>query len=130
MPIFGKKSKERLATCDDRLQIICNEAIKVFDFTVLEGHRDEETQNRLFWEGKSKLQFPNSKHNTSPSRAIDIAPYPIDWDDKERFGRLAGLMFGIAFKNGVQLRWGGTWSGLEGKNKSGFYDLPHFEIVT
>ena len=132
MPKFGRKSLERLETCDVRLQDICNHAIKVFDFTVLEGYRDEETQQRLFWEGKSKLQFPNSKHNTNPSKAIDVAPWNngINWADKEAFARLAGLMFGVASMKGIQLRWGGTWGGLQGKNKSGFYDLPHFEIVT
>lgn len=128
MPQFGKKSKERLATCDPCLQEICNEAIKVFDFTVLEGHRDEEMQNKLYSEGKSKLRYPDSKHNTSPSKAIDIIPYPIDWQDTERFARLAGLIFGIAHSKGINLRWGGTWKGLDG-GLADFADMPHFEIA-
>ena len=39
-------------------------------------------------EGRSKLSWLESKHNCEPSRAVDIAPYPIDWDDRERFSHL------------------------------------------
>lgn len=129
MPKFGKKSKERLFTCHQKLQLICFEAISVMDFTVLEGHRTEKKQNQLFAEGKSQLEYPMSKHNRSPSLAVDIAPWPIDWEDRERFYMLAGLMFGIAAKHGITLRWGGTWGGPDDKNTSGFFDGPHFEIV-
>ena len=55
MPRFGRKSKERLATCDKRLQDVFNEVIKHVDCSVLEGNRNEERQNKLFDEGKQKL---------------------------------------------------------------------------
>ena len=74
MPYFGRLSTQRLSTCDERLQDICNEAIKVYDFSVLCGHRDEIEQKKLFREGKSKLEYPHSKHNSIPSLAVDIAP--------------------------------------------------------
>ena len=74
MPVFGKRSLQKLETCDPRLQEICKEAIKVMDFTVLCGHRAEDEQNRVYNEGKSKLQWPKSKHNSKPSIAIDLAP--------------------------------------------------------
>ena len=55
MPKFGKKSKLRLLTCDYRLQEVFKEVIKKVDCSVLEGHRNEERQNKLFKEGKLKL---------------------------------------------------------------------------
>ena len=51
MPKFGSKSRERLATCDDRLQAIANEVIKHVDCTVLCGHRNEEDQNAAVAKG-------------------------------------------------------------------------------
>ena len=67
MPKFGKRSLERLETCCVELQNILHEVIKVYDISVLEGFRDEERQNQLFDEGKSKLRFPDGKHNKNPS---------------------------------------------------------------
>lgn len=79
MPKFGKRSKENLATVDERLQAIHNKVIEWFDHTVTEGHRGEEAQNKAFKEGKSKIKFPDGKHNKIPSLATDSAPYPIDF---------------------------------------------------
>lgn len=129
MPKFGNASKLKLMTCDQRLQKICLDAIEVMDFTVLCGHRDSDEQNKLFEEGKTKVQWPKSKHNVTPSVAVDLAPYPVDWNDTERFYALAGVMFAIAAKHKIKLRWGGTWGGIDDKNPSGFVDMPHFEIV-
>lgn len=120
MPSFGTKSKERLAEIDPRLQEILNEAIKIMDFTVLCGHRGEVEQNKAFAEGKSKLQFPESKHNKTPSLAVDIAPYPIDWNDIKRFEYLCGIIEGIAHMKGIKVRMGRTFS---------FKDYPHIELV-
>lgn len=96
---------------------------------VIEGHRTEYDQNRYFLEGKSKVTFPNSKHNTMPSKAVDIAPYPIDWKDKERFYELKKIIFEIAEKQGVKLRWGGDWDGDGDTTDQTFHDLVHFEIL-
>ena len=112
MPRFGKRSKERLSTCDDKLQKIFNEVIKYVDCSVLEGHRSAERQNKLFDEGKTKVKFPNGRHNSSPSRAVDVVPYPVDWDDRERFHLFAGFVIGIAQSMGIKLRWGGDWLSL------------------
>ena len=109
MPKFGRRSRERLATCDERLQDVFNEVIKHVDCSVLEGQRDEERQNKLFDEGKTKVRFPNGRHNASPSRAVDVTPYPVDWDDRERQTLFAGFVLGIARSMGIKLRWGGDW---------------------
>ena len=78
MPRFGKRSNVNLASCDERLQKVFNEVIKHVDCSVLEGHRGEERQNKLQEEGKSKVRYPDGRHNASPSNAVDVAPYPID----------------------------------------------------
>lgn len=128
MPNFSQSSLNKLSTCDERLQLICKEVIKIFDFTILVGHRNEAEQNEAFTKGFSKLRWPNGKHNSLPSKAIDIAPYPTDWNDHVMFYLLAGLMIGTAERMGIKLRWGGMWDGLQG-GKSKFADLGHFEIL-
>jgi len=78
MYFFSKTSKSRLSTCCEELQDICNELIKIMDITIIDGYRNEKRQNEYFEKGASSLKFPNSKHNKYPSKAVDIAPYPID----------------------------------------------------
>ena len=129
MPKFGKKSFEKLNTCDKRLQLVLNEVIKTVDCSVLEGHRGEQRQNKLYDEGKTKLKFPNGRHNASPSRAVDVVPYPIDWEDRERFHLFAGFVLGIAKQLGVNLRWGGDWNINWFVDDNNFDDFPHFELV-
>ncbi len=131
MAHFGTLSQQRLSTCDIKLRIICEEVIRMYDFTVLCGTRDEETQNKLFTEGKSKLRYPESKHNKTPSQAIDIAPWKngVDWNDTPSFTLLAGLMFGIAHSKGIELRWGGDWNRNWDLTDQTFFDLPHFELT-
>jgi peptidoglycan LD-endopeptidase CwlK len=130
MPSFSPKSAAILSECDHALQEICERVIKVYDFTILEGHRSNERQDELFRQGKSKLKAGQSKHNAYPSRAVDIAPYPVDWSDTKRFFLLAGFMFQAAHEVGVQIRWGGDWDGDWEHKDQTFHDLPHFEVKT
>lgn len=125
---FGKTSKEKLNTCDLRIQEIMNEVIKLIDVTVIQGHRTEEEQNKYYEEGNSKVRYPNSKHNSIPSKAIDIAPFPIDWNDINRFYYMAGLVMGIAHAKGYKLRYGGDWNRNGVLSDQTFNDLVHFEI--
>jgi peptidoglycan L-alanyl-D-glutamate endopeptidase CwlK len=128
MPKFGKKSKERLSTCDKRLQDLFNEVIKHVDCSVLEGHRDEERQNKLYIERKTKVKFPNGRHNSSPSRAVDVTPYPVDWEDRERQTLFAGFVIGTARAMGLNVRWGGDWDQDFEVQDNKFDDFPHFEL--
>lgn len=132
MPVFGDRSLRELDTLHPALQEILREAIKVYDFIVLEGHRGEEAQNKAFREGKSKIKWPDGKHNKNPSHAADIAPYPIDWDSKhaaKKFAFLAGLVTGIAHSKGYSVRWGGDWDGDGQMDDQRLHDLPHVELV-
>ena len=129
MPYFGKRSKKNLTTCDDRLQRIFNEVIKHVDCSVIEGHRSEDRQNKLFKEGKTKVKFPNGRHNANPSLACDVVPYPIDWEDRERMTLFAGFVKGIAKgMYNIDLRWGGDWDNDWEVKDNRFDDFPHFEI--
>lgn len=128
-PRYSKASQLTLNTCDDKLQDIFNEVIKWFDIIILCGYRNKERQNYLYFTGKSKVKHPFSKHNVSPSQAIDVAPYPIDWEDKERFVYMAGLVMGIAKMKGINLRWGGDWDRDTEVKDEKFRDLGHFELA-
>ena len=128
MPKFGRSSRERLATCDKKLQDVFNEVIKYVDCSVLEGTRSELTQNKYYAEGKSKFKFPGSNHNSLPSRAADVTPYPVDWEDRERQTLFAGFVIGIAKGMGIDLRWGGDWDMDFQVNDNKFDDFPHFEV--
>ena len=128
MPRFGKRSKERLATCDTRLQEVFNEVIKYVDCSILEGHRDKERQNQLYIEGKTKVKYPNGRHNSSPSNAVDVTPYPVDWADRERQTLFAGFVIGIARSMGITLRWGGDCDMDFQVMDNRFDDFPHFEV--
>ena len=119
---FGPRSFHQLVTLHPDLRKVLAHALStgIIDFSVLEGYRGEEKQNEAFNTGKSKLKYPQSKHNMNPSRAVDIAPYPIDWNNRERFAKLAGVILACAHEVGVKVVWGGDWKT--------FKDLPHFEL--
>jgi peptidoglycan LD-endopeptidase CwlK len=128
MASFGKKSQERLNMCDPRLVELFEEVVEHFDCTVIQGYRDEVEQNKAFEDGFSKLKYPQGSHNKYPSLAVDIAPYPIDWKDRDRFHLFAGFVKGIASQMGLNIRWGGDWNSDTHTKDNNFDDLPHFEI--
>jgi peptidoglycan LD-endopeptidase CwlK len=129
MPKFSPKSIERLSTCHDDLQRLFKAVVEHFDCTVLEGHRDEIAQNKAYQEGKSQLRWPNGNHNKLPSLAVDVMPYPIDWNDRERMTLFAGYVVGVARGMGIAIRWGGDWDRNTQVKDNKFDDLPHFELV-
>lgn len=122
---FSENSAAKLATCDPRLQVLLNWAIRVspVDFAVISGYRGEAYQNELQEEGKSQLRYPNSKHNKQPSLAVDIVPYVNNAPDFERielFWTVYGVIHALSEQMGVDIAWGGLWS---------FKDYGHFELV-
>ena len=82
----------------------------------------------MFDEGKTKVLYPNGRHNDYPSNAVDVVPYPVDWDDRERFHLFAGFVLGIARSMGINLRWGGDWNQNFEVDDNKFDDFPHFEL--
>ncbi len=125
---WGPRSLRQMENIDPRLRKVLDEVIKHVDCSVIEGHRSEARQNKLFEEGRTKVRFPNGRHNSYPSRAVDVVPYPIDWDDRERFHLFAGFVIGIAKSMEINLRWGGDWDQDWYVHDNRFDDFPHFEI--
>lgn len=128
MPTFSTRSESQLRSCDPRLQAVFREVIEHRDCTVIVGHRGREDQEAAFETGHSQKHWPDGAHNATPSRAADVAPYPIDWKDRERFALFAGFVLGIATSMGVSLRWGGDWSGDGRTSDEKLSDLVHFEL--
>lgn len=127
---FSIRSEERLATCHADLQQLFREVIKHTDCTILEGHRDQQAQDEYFAAGRSKLQWPNSRHNVLPSKAVDVIPHPFkteDWNNIGRFAMFAGVVLGIATKLGIPIRCGIDWNrNLDPSDN--WVDAPHFEL--
>lgn len=149
MPSFSSKSHNNLTTCDPRLQRLFNEVIRHYDCTIIEGHRTKGRQQEMFLTGRSKAQWPDSKHNTSPAMAVDAAPYiadrgipwpkvPGDWrnsravnaylKDVSQFYHFAGFVEGVAKNMKLTIRWGGDWDRDHVFSDQAFDDLVHFEI--
>lgn len=130
MPRFGKRSRERLNGVDAKLVNVLNEVVKYFDITIIEGLRSQKRQDELVAEGKSKTKF--GKHVLG--KAVDLAPYPIDWRARDDFHLLGGFILGVASQMGVNVRWGGDWSasslykGKRTTKDNSFDDLVHFEL--
>lgn len=98
------------------------------DNTVVCGHRTLAEQEDVYNAGLSKVQAGRSKHNFYPSLAIDVAPYPIDWEDVNRFIYLAGIVKAIAASKNIPIRWGGDWN-MDNLLQEKFKDWGHFEIM-
>lgn len=109
-----------------------DELLTWVDVSLISGHRGQEEQDQLFAENKSKVRYPNSKHNTYPSLAVDLQPYPYPTQEKQLWGALgfiAGLATAIGEKHGVRLRWGGDWNMNGSLVDNKFNDLFHLEII-
>ncbi len=113
-------SRRRLATCHADLQLVVDAAAEDFALYVICGHRDEKAQNAAFAAKTSKLQWPHSRHNSTPSEAVDLAPLPLKWNDKKAFRAMAQVVKAAANKLGVEIEWGGDWATLS--------DLCHFQL--
>jgi peptidoglycan LD-endopeptidase CwlK len=129
---FGKKSKKKLSQASNDLQNAARLALEwgVMDFAVIEGHRGSAEQKRLYVIGKSRVLYPDSKHNKKPSDALDIVPVingKISWK-RVHCIHLAGIIIAAGRCLGTRIRWGGNWD-LDGEpiTDQDFQDLVHYE---
>ena len=150
---YSASSRKKLDTCDITLQIILKEVLPDFDHTIIYGNRSQKLQMQLFQKGRAikgdKWVIVNplevvthcdgvikkSNHNFTPSKAVDVIPYPLDWKDEKRMCFFAGHVMATArrlYKEGKikrMIRWGGDWdSDTELKDQT-FNDLAHFELI-
>ena len=142
MPSFSATSLSRLSEVHLDLVTLFIEVVKTFDCSILCGRRGEAEQNAALQAGKSTKAFPNSKHNLKPGarpgtrvEAVDVAPYPIDWADKDRFIYFAGYVMAtadrllLAGKISRAIKWGGDWDKDGRLLEEKFKDLDHFETI-
>jgi len=129
MPKFGGASLKKLAECHSLLQVLFNDVIKYYDCQVICGYRGEKEQNEAYNKGTSTKKYPESKHNKQPSIAVDVIPYPVNWNDKRRFYHFGGYVKATADKMGIAIRWGGDWDIDNDLDDQSFMDLPHFELL-
>tara|TARA_R100000742_G_C4272134_1_gene91235 strand:+ start:893 stop:1273 length:381 start_codon:yes stop_codon:yes gene_type:complete len=121
---FGRRSRERLKGVDVRLVNVLNELIKMMDVTIIEGLRSAERQEELLAKGATKVRY--SKH--MEGKAVDLSPYPIDWENRDGFYYMGGMIRGIAKQMGVNVRFGGDWDSDGDTKDNSFDDLVHVEI--
>lgn len=132
MAKLGRTSEARLSTCHADLQTLVRAVVRRlpagYDLTVTDGHRGEKAQNVAYALGRSSKQWPESLHNHLPSRAVDIAAYPVDYSDVRRQAFLAGFIRAVAADLGICIRWGGDWDSDSLTMDQKLQDLPHFEL--
>ena len=135
---YGRGSLIKLRTVNRKLWQVCERALGygIMDATVIQGVRSRAEQDHYYDTGKSKVRWPDSKHNIQLqdvlADAVDIAPYingKVSWN-KLHCCVWAGLMLAAAKEEGVVLRWGGNWDGdSEPITDQIFQDLVHFELL-
>lgn len=126
---YSRISEARLSTCDERIQTVMRYVLPHFDHQIIYGHRGKDAQNTAFAIGASQKKWPNSSHNTEPSRAVDVAPYPYNPKDTERIMYFAGFVMMAAATLGIPLIWGGDWNRNTEIKDTNFRDLFHFELA-
>lgn len=129
MPKFGLKSKEMLSQAHPDLQRLFNKVIDQYDCSVICGYRGEEAQNLAFSTGNSKARFGESPHNQKPSLAVDVVPFPLDWNDIESFKRFSYYVRGVADGMGIKIRHGADWDMDFDHEEHKFKDWPHYELA-
>lgn len=99
----------------DLVQVVAR-ARMAFPLFVIEGRRTPERQRELVARGASRTL--DSRHLTG--HAVDLAPDPLDWADRDAFAALAEAMKQAAADERIPIIWGGDWPS--------FFDGPHFEL--
>lgn len=136
---LGPKSLARLNGVHPSLVSVVKRAIEITtqDFSVLCGVRTAEEQKELYAQGRTKpgaivTWTLKSNHFTSADgfgHAVDLVPYPVDWDTLPKFDAIAEAMMRAAEELGVTIRWGADWD-MDGLvREAGESDSPHFEMV-
>jgi peptidoglycan L-alanyl-D-glutamate endopeptidase CwlK len=114
---FGKTSQARLEKTPPRSQLVFRAALAqgLMDISIIQGVRTREEQDRFYEQGRSKVQWPDGKHNIKDpgekAKAVDAGPYingKITYDHRHCC-YLSGLVQGIGRSLGGKIRWGGNW---------------------
>lgn len=136
---LGARSLERLDGVHPSMVKVVKRAIAIttVDFIVLEGVRTPARQKELYAQGRTKPgpkvtwtmvsnHFVNPK--TGYGHAVDLCPWPIDWNDTKKFDAVSKAMFAAAKELGIPIRWGADWDRDGKPRERGETDSPHFEL--
>jgi len=141
---LSARSQARLEGVHPDLKRVVERAILKSDqdFTVLEGVRTPQRQRQLYAQGRTrpgpKVTWTlNSRHFINPAtgygHAVDLAPYPIDWEGPTRFPKFDAIsraMFAASKELGIAIRWGADWDRDGKPRERGETDSPHFELAS
>lgn len=155
---FSKRSLDNLKGIHPDLVKVIYRAmgLSIMDFTVTDGVRTLAQQKKLYDQGRNGNPGPivtwTMESNHLPKadgygHAVDMAPYPIDYNNTESFTSLARLMREAALQEGIRTVWGCIWdrclndlsdnlhAEIEGYvyrrkalGKKASQDRPHFEL--
>jgi peptidoglycan L-alanyl-D-glutamate endopeptidase CwlK len=140
MYTLSNRSLNNLTSVHPDLVAVVKRAIQITkqDFVVIEGVRTQARQDELWAQGRTKpgpivtWTRDASSHGLGPDgfgRAVDICPFPVDWNDLSKFDAIALAMFSAANELGVRIRWGADWNMNGTPRERGESDSPHFELV-
>ncbi|MBF0263563.1 MAG: M15 family peptidase [Magnetococcales bacterium] len=133
MPKFSKTSLKNLSQCDHHLQILFGEVIKKIDCTVVCGHRGKTDQDAAYLSHRSQVRWPESKHNRTPSLAVDVVPCiggKPSWEDHDCYlfsGKVMGYVNTMNME--AKIRCGADWNGNGSTRDQELKDSCHFEMI-
>ena len=136
---LGNKSYSKLEGVHPDMIKVVERAIQLSqqDFTVIEGVRTPERQAELYAQGRTKpgnkvTWTMHSRHFVQKDgygHAVDICPWPIDWNDLSKFNAIANAMMQASEELGIPIRWGADWDNDGNPREKGETDSPHFELA-
>lgn len=136
---LSQKSLDKMRGVDPRLVRVVTRAIELTtqDFSVLCGVRTREEQTELYTQGRTKpgpvvtwtMQSRHMVASDGYGKAVDLVPYPLDWNDLAKFDAISRAMFKAADELNVAIRWGADWDQDGIARENGESDSPHFELV-
>jgi peptidoglycan L-alanyl-D-glutamate endopeptidase CwlK len=123
---MNQASLEKLKTCHKDLQRLIRRVDEIYPVHVICGYRGEEAQNDAFSNGKSQKKYPESKHNKTPSLAVDVVPDPdrdpktLSWVDLKQYEIMCLAIESAADELKIKIRLGRDFK---------MKDWPHVELV-
>jgi len=136
---YGRRSLENLSQCHPDLKIVLVDLIQLMDVSIIKATRGEDEQmlayNTIDKNGNrlSNAKYGESAHNSTPSFAADLVPWPLDWSAHERFAYMAGMLRGIGHARGIELTVGLDWNGngvlVQDDPAEKLKDGPHVELT-
>ena len=132
MNSFGRASRKNLSTVDGQGQKLARRVLKIKDHSIIKGHRPEDEQNAAYnaVPQKSKLPWPEGKHNRLPSVAMDVQTHPVPETEQELREEqlyLLGLYKGISSEMDMEVRTGSDWDRDGEIADNDFDDFYHVE---